>query len=103
MRDGRVRGAPPLGSDRPSRSTPLWGTPYRRLRSIPQGHETSIPGNIRFRLVLRNEFASLVYEYEETTRCFRSSLVPQIQVMREHYPLTIKRAGVKCFCRGVLY
>src|SRR5450756_1379167 len=61
------------------------------------------PGNIRFRLVLRNEFARLVYEYEETTRCFRSSLVPQIQVMRAHYPLTIKRAGVKCFCMGVLY
>src|SRR5450759_465383 len=34
---------------------------------------------IRFGFVLRNEFASLVYEYEETTRCFRSSFVPQYQ------------------------
>jgi len=34
---------------------------------------------IRFGFVLRNEFASRVYEYEETTRCFRSSFVPQYQ------------------------
>ena len=61
------------------------------------------PSLIRFWFVPRNDIARLLYKYEETTRCFRSSLVPQIQVMRAHYPRTIKRAGVNCFCGGVLY
>lgn len=32
---------------------------------------------IRFWLVLKNEFARLIYIYEVSTRCIRSSLVPQ--------------------------
>ena len=36
---------------------------------------------IRFRFVSRNDLTSLVYVYEGTTRCFRSSFVPQGRIL----------------------
>jgi hypothetical protein len=64
-------------------------------RSMADGDQVSL---IRFGFVPRNNLASLILNNERTTRCFRSSFVPQEQLDAQYF---VPRGALRSIPKGL--